>query len=257
MQTRVVAIASLLGWAMAPQAGAQDTLFFPATDRIAIRALKSIPTVDVAPGVHVHTIVGATGSVSLGEVDSSGVAPLHHHTREQTDVALSGAFDVTIGNRVESLGPGVGVIIPADVPHSIANNRRGVATMIEFHTVPRPDLVPPRPAMTFPVAPSPAATPAHALAVRMDAVSGATLTGATCTMKWRRLAGAVDVHPEPTATELFVYVVRGSVSLRGSPGASPLGPGTVIIIPGSARDVRLTPASAEGASLIEFRVVPR
>jgi mannose-6-phosphate isomerase-like protein (cupin superfamily) len=197
-----------------------------------------------------------TGSVSLGEVDSGGVAPLHHHTREQTDIALTGVFDVTIGDRIESLGPGVGVVIPADVPHSIANHRRGVATMLEFHTVRRPDLVPPRPTMTFPVAPAPAPTPTRALAVPMDVGDGATLTGETCTMRWRRVTRSVDVHPDPTMTELFVYVARGAVRLVGEAGGETLGAGTLIIVPARVRHVQIAPMGAD-AGLIEFRVVPR
>jgi quercetin dioxygenase-like cupin family protein len=73
---------------------------------------------------------------------------VHHHTREQADFGISGTFDVTLGSHVESVGAGAGFIIPADVMHSIANRQGGVAIIIEFHTVRRPDLVPPRPAMT-------------------------------------------------------------------------------------------------------------
>ena len=256
MDTRMVAITSLLVAALARPVSAQDTLFFPATDRIAIRNLYAIPTIDVAPRVHVHTIVGATGSVSLGELDSGGVAPLHHHTREQADVALNGALDVTIGDKVEQLGPSVGMIIPPDVPHSIANLHAGVRTAIEFHTVRRPDLVPPRPAMTFAVAPAPADPPSRALATPMNAGDGAVITGQTCTMRWRRLASSVDVHPEVTGTELFVFVAGGSVSLALPGGAKSLDAGTLIIIPAAVRRVRLSPSSGE-ASLIEFQVLGR
>lgn len=257
METRLLVITSLALGVLARPSNAQDTLFFPATDRIAIRVLKAIPTIDVAPHVHVHTIVGATGSVSLGEFDSAGVAPLHHHTREQTDVGLSGVFDVTIGDRVEMLGNGAGMIIPADVPHSIANLHRGVATVLEFHTVRRPDLVPPRPAMTFPSAPSAATTPPRPLVARIDAGDGSTLTGETCTMRWRLIGRGVDVHPEPTTTELFVYVARGAVSLAGTPGAAHLAAGTIIIVPAAMRHVMVSSDSPDAASLIEFRVVPR
>ena len=257
MQTRILAITSLVVGvgANARPLTAQDTLFFPAPDRLTVRALKSVPTVDVAPGVHVHTVVGVTGSVSLGEFDSAGAAPLHHHTREQTDVGLTGAFDVTVGDRVERLEPWSGMIIPADVPHLIANNRSGVAAVLEFHTVRRPDLVPPRPRMTFPSTPAPAATPSRPLIARMDAGDGVTFTGETCTMRFRRLTAAVDVHPDATPTELFVYVARGAVRLEGTEGGTVLGAGTLIIVPARERRVQIAPSGAD-ASLVEFRVTP-
>src|SRR4029079_3764661 len=111
--------------AAANSSSAQDTIFFPAADRIAVRNLPSIPSIELVPGVHVHTVVGATGSVSFGEFDSAGVAPLHHHTREQEDVGCAGQLDMTIGANVESLGPGSGVIVPPNVRHSIANLHKG------------------------------------------------------------------------------------------------------------------------------------
>ena len=56
-------------------AAAQDTIFVPPPGRIAIRDLRRVPAIDLVPGVHVHTVIGATGSVSLGEFDSAGTAP--------------------------------------------------------------------------------------------------------------------------------------------------------------------------------------
>src|SRR5215467_3589597 len=134
MHIKQVAVACLITVAARSSLAAQDTIFFPRPDRIAIRYLPSVPIIDVVPHAHVHTVVGATGSISFGEFDRAGVAPLHHHTREQVDVGLSGRFDMTIGENVEPLTPGTGVIVPADVNHAIANNRPGVATAVEFHT---------------------------------------------------------------------------------------------------------------------------
>jgi mannose-6-phosphate isomerase-like protein (cupin superfamily) len=122
--------------------------------------MTQVSPVDVAPGVHVRTVVGTTGSFSIGDFDAGSAAVLHHHTREQADVGIAGVFDMTIGTHEEALGPGAGVIVPADVAHSIANKRGGVMTVIEFHTVRRPDLVPPRPPMTFPSSAEPVPVPA-------------------------------------------------------------------------------------------------
>jgi mannose-6-phosphate isomerase-like protein (cupin superfamily) len=257
MTSRVITAICLSAVAALNSASAQDTVYFPPADRIAIRHLPSIPSIELVPGVHVHTIVGATGSVSFGEFDSGAVAPLHHHTREQTDVALSGRSDMTIGTNVEFLEPGSGVIVPANVRHSIANPRAGVRTVLEFHTVRRPDLVPPRPAVTFPMAAEPVPLPADRRLVRpMDAADGSTLTGETCTMRWRRVTGSVDVRPAATATELFIYVARGAVRLDAGRLTPTLGTGILIIVPATTRHVQLSSAGAEDASVIEFSVRP-
>jgi len=255
--TRVVVL--VVGVAAPNLSNAQDTIFFPPTDRIAIRHMPSIPAIELAPRVHVHTVVGSTGSVSFGEFDSAGIAPLHHHTREQADVGLSGQLDMTVGSNVEPLPPGFGIIVPANVRHSIGNTHSGVRTVIEFHTVRRPDLVPPRPTLTFPAAAEPVSLDANRrLVARIDAGDGSTLTGETCTMRSRRIAtSVVDVHPDATPTELFIYVARGTVRLAASGSTSTLRPGMLVIVPAAIRNVRLSSADADGASVIEFSVRAR
>jgi quercetin dioxygenase-like cupin family protein len=254
--TRVVVV--VVGVAAPNVSNAQDTIYFPPTDRIAIRHMPSIPSIELAPRVHVHTVVGATGSVSFGEFDSAGIAPLHHHTREQADVGLSGQLDMTVGANLEPLPPGFGIIVPANVRHSIGNTHSGVRTVIEFHTVRRPDLVPPRPALTFPAAAEPVSLEANRrLVEQIDAGDGSALTGETCTMRSRRVTAPVDVHPDATPTELFVYVVRGTVRLAASGSTSTLRPGMLVIVPAAIRNVRFSSADADGASVIEFSVRAR
>src|SRR5437588_462785 len=114
--------------------------------------MHAVPAIDLTSGLHVHTVVGNTASVSVAEMDGGATVAPHHHTREQVDVGLTGTIEATIANHVESLSPGTAVVIPADVTHGFVNRGPGRATAIEFHTVPRPDLVPPRPTTDFPAA---------------------------------------------------------------------------------------------------------
>jgi mannose-6-phosphate isomerase-like protein (cupin superfamily) len=235
-------------------ATAQDTIFVPPPDRIAIRDLKLVPAVELVPGVRVHTVIGATGSVSLGEFDSAGTTPLHHHTREQADFGLTGALDVTMGTRVEILGAGMGVIVPPEVAHSIASRHNGVTTALEFHTVRRPDLVPPRPTMTFPSAPEAATLPpGRTLMARIDSGDEQTLVGQTCTMRWRRVVAPSDLHPQETAAELFVYVVRGDASIAASGRTFHAAAGTLAIVPATLRHVELRPTKGDVA-IVEFTI---
>src|SRR5215831_15638014 len=239
--------------------GAQDPLYFPPTDRVSVRVMSELSPIDVAPGVHVRTVVGPTSSVSIGEFEPGSAAVLHHHTREQADVGLTGTFDMTIGTHVEKLGPDTGVIVPANVEHSIANKGTSVMTVIEFHTVPRPDLVPPRPAMTFPSSPEPVPIPDSPLIVRFDfprSETAQSITGKTCAMTWHRLGrGATPAEVQATETELLVYVLRGTLQLDAGSSPQRVSAGSVVVIP-AHQSARLQ-ATDTDVTLVDFRVERR
>ena len=233
---------------------AQDSIYFVPADRVAVRVMREVPPIDLAPGVHVRTVVGQTGSFSVGEFDPGSAAVLHHHTREQADVGISGVFDVTIGNHVEALGPGAGMIIPADVAHSIANVRGGTMTVIEFHTVRRPDLVPPRPTLTFPTSPEAVALPGERRIVEQVDRPGITLRSETCTLAWRQIAkgNSFTSIPDPrTRGEQFLYLVRGEGELSVPGTRQRVSAGALIVIPAS--EPRWTiKAGATDVALVEF-----
>ncbi len=226
-----------------------------------VLAIISSGPAPASGGDTTQTLPGTTGSFSLADFDSGGTAVLHHHTREQADVGITGALDITIGTRVELLGPGSGVIVPSNVSHSIANTRGSVMTVIEFHTVPRPDMVPPRPAMTFPSSPVPVAVPSgRELVTQLDGSGGRshispTISGETCTLRWRRVlrgAPAVDVHPDSTGAELFLYIVRGDVELSSSASTRRVSAGNLIVIPAGERHVRLRSVGNGDVGIAEF-----
>ncbi len=233
----------------------QATPHFVPPNEVAVRVMAEVAPVDVAPGVHVRTVVGAIGSFSIGDFEAGSAAVLHHHTREQADVGIAGVFDMTIGTHEEALGPGAGVIVPADVAHSIANKRGGVMTVIEFHTVRRPDLVPPRPTMTFPSSAEPVPVPAgRRLVVPLDRPNAAlwTIRGETCTLAWRRGVRGSTLDLDAGDTELFVYVVRGAGEV-GMTGRTPrVEPGTLIVVPARGR-TSLRASGADDLALVEFR----
>jgi quercetin dioxygenase-like cupin family protein len=259
---RILAVLACLASSDPAVAQAQDDVHFLPGDRVAVRDMRTVPSIDLAPGVRVRTVVGATGSFSLADSDSGSGSVLHHHTREQADVGIAGVFEMTLGNHVERLGPGAGVIVPPNVAHSLANKGTGVMTVIEFHTVRRPDLVPPRPALTFPVSPEAVALPdEQKLIAQLDEPGGGssgtprTIRGQTCDLAWRRLpagAAATDIHAARTRVELFVYVVSGAVDLIVSGSTQRVAAGSVILIPGEQQHVRVQAASGTDAALVEF-----
>jgi mannose-6-phosphate isomerase-like protein (cupin superfamily) len=138
-------------------------------------------------------------------------------------------------------------------------------TVIEFHTVRRPDVVPPRPTMTFPSSAVPASVPeGRALVKQIDGPGGPTnaspMIGETCIMRWRRLtrgAPAVDVHPDSTGAELFAYIVRGDVELTSGSSTRRIAAGNLIVIPAATRHVRLRSVGEGDVGLVEFSLARR
>ena len=184
-----------------------------------------------------------------------GATAFHHHTREQADVQLAGTAEIKVGDRAEPFPSGSGIVAPADVAHSFTNRGSGTITLLEFHAVPRPDLVPPRPKVTFPAAEEAVSVPAgQQLVTRVDVADGKTPDGRTSYVRWRPVTESIDVHPAATPTELFVYVAKGNVQLRAEGRTIALAAGTLLIIPGPLAHARIDPVGGTQAALVEFRV---
>jgi quercetin dioxygenase-like cupin family protein len=233
----------------------QGDIYFLPADKVVVRRMSDVPPVELASGVHVRTVVGTTGSFSLGEFEPGSAAVLHHHAREQADIGVSGSFDVTLGDHVEALRPGSGFIVPANVPHSIANNGSDPATVIEFHTMRRPDLVPPRPAMTFPASQEPARLPdgRHLIAPMESSTSPElVIRGETCVLSLRRVAGgAPPIEIRAGRVERFAYVVRGAIQLRSADVRDRVAAGSLIVVPAGGT-ITIQPVGTDPVTLAEF-----
>jgi mannose-6-phosphate isomerase-like protein (cupin superfamily) len=65
---------------------------------------------------------GGAFSLAFATVEPGGGPPKHVHEREdETYVVLSGSVEVTIDDRVETLGAGDCVFLPPAIPHRIHN----------------------------------------------------------------------------------------------------------------------------------------
>jgi mannose-6-phosphate isomerase-like protein (cupin superfamily) len=245
---------------------AQDSPNFPPTDRVTVRQMRDVPGL---PGAFlIRTVVGATGSFSFFELEPGAGSALHHHEREQANVGIEGTMEVGLGAHTEPLPVGAGVISPANVRHAIRNTSSGRLITLEFHTIKRPDLAPPRPrpATPYPASPEPVAIPDdRKLVVQLDGPElqpgvAKVIRGETCTLGWRRLApgaAATDLAPVRDGVELFVYVVAGDADLVAKGVAQRVSAGTMILIPGSEEHVTLKAAGSAGVSLVEFRPARR
>lgn len=242
---------------------AQDAVHFPPTDAIVIRVMRDVPAAVLSKGFLGRTVVGATGSFSFAEFEDGAGAPLHHHEREQVNVGIEGQMEMGLGTHTEPLPIGAAVITPSNVRHAIRNRSGARLVSLEFHTIRRPDLVPPRPRPTvpYPVSPEPVAiADDRMLAVQLaapDQPAGVAkmIRGETCTVAWRRLAAGVaaDLAPARSSAELFVYVASGEADLTATGVAQRVAAGTLIIIPGHLQWVMLKQAGPADVALVEFR----
>jgi len=243
---------------------AQDSVHFPSTDAIVIRVMRDVPATLLSTGFLFRTVVGATGSFSFAEFEDGAGATLHHHTREQVNVGIEGVMEMALGTHTEPLPAGAAVITPANVRHSIRNRSGGKLLSLEFHTIRRPDLVPPRPrpAVPYPVSPEPVAVPdERKLVVQLSAPDLAAgvakvIQGETCSLAWRRLipgAAATDLAPTRNSVELFVYVASGEADLTATGVSQRVSAGTLVIIPGHQEHVTLKAAGVADVALVEFR----
>jgi len=243
---------------------AQDSVHFPPTDKIAILVMRDIPAVQLAAGFMGRTVVGATGSFSFAEFEDGAGAALHHHTREQANVGIEGVMEMALGTHTEALPAGSGVITPPNVRHAIRNRSGGRLTSIEFHTIRRPDLAPPRlrPAVPYPVSPEPVAIPDERQLVAQlaapDQAHGVAkvVQGETCTLAWRRLVAgfaATDLAPAKSVAELFVFVASGEADLMATGVSQRVRAGTLIIIPRQQEHVTMKASGPANVSLVEFR----
>lgn len=253
----------LAGVGLTSSLAAQPNSHFPPTDRIVIQVMRDVPAAPLAPGFLGRTVVGATGSFTFAEFENGAGAALHHHTREQANVGIDGIMEMGLGTHTEPLPMGAGVITPPNVRHAIRNTSGGRLVSIEFHTIRRPDLAPPRPRPAVPYARSetPVAIPdTSRLVVQLEAGQPAgearVIKGETCTLAWRRLApgaAATNLVATPSDVELFVYVVSGEAEVAGRDVAQRVGAGTLVLIPGGERNVTMKAAGAARVSLVEFR----
>lgn len=256
-------LALLAGVCLTALPAAQSNVHFPPTDRIVIQVMRDVPAAQLAPGFLGRTVVGATGSFTFAEFEPGTGAALHHHTREQANVGIEGLMEMGLGTHTEPLPAGSGVITPANVSHAIRNTSGGRLTSIEFHTIRRPDLAPPRPrpSVPYPRGETPVAVPdTSRLVVQLEAGQPAgearVIKGETCTLGWRRLApgaAATNLVATPSEVELFVYVVSGEADVAGREVARRVGPGTLLLIPGGERNVMMKAAGAAPVALVEFR----
>lgn len=235
---------------------------------VTVTDVPSLPWTDLQPGIQIKPVVGATGTFVYAELDAGARTPAHHHTQEQANFGLGGSNEISIGGRAYPLGRSGGTLTPAEAEHFIGNAGAGRAGLLEFQPFRRLDLLPPRPAPSFPSAPSAVSVPEDAV-VSLDfqyatagwestsrGVRRKALTGATCVMVvWDMIGSdntATDIGARATRAERFAYIAAGKVDATIGGAVRKLGPGTLLLIPRGLARVPVKVASREHAVIVGF-----
>ena len=101
---------------------------------------EDTPWQDTAPGVR-RQILGYGEDLMMVRVDfqSGAIGAMHHHPHRQVTYVAEGTFEITVGDRQETLGPGDCFFARGDVPHGVRAIDGG--TLVDVFTPARADFL--------------------------------------------------------------------------------------------------------------------
>ena len=80
--------------------------------------LSEIREREPVPGFRARFIHSDSMTVAYWEIESGASMPEHSHSHEQIVNLIEGELELTVGDEVRTLVPGLVAIVPPDVPHS-------------------------------------------------------------------------------------------------------------------------------------------
>ena len=97
--------------------------------------LKETLKKQFAPGVRLNLAWGDSLMLSLVELESGSVVPVHDHPHEQAGIVLEGEFDLTIGGETKRVRKGEMYIIPGGVEHGVVTGASKAVALDIFHPI--------------------------------------------------------------------------------------------------------------------------
>src|SRR3954463_6543053 len=74
--------------------------------------IASVPDRILAPGFRARLMHGASLTIMRVQIDAGSHLPRHQHPHEQATTILSGRLQLTVGETLYDMGPGMTVFIP-------------------------------------------------------------------------------------------------------------------------------------------------
>ncbi len=237
-------------------------------DTVVFHDLATLPWTELREGFRIKPIIGQSGTFAIVEFTPKvGTSP-HHHTHEQINFGLGGSLEIEIGGIRHHLQAFDGTIAPPDAEHLIVNDDIAKGTFVEFQPLRRLDLLPAYPSLVFPTAGEPAAvsgghritsdfdTSSNGWQVQAQNVRVKMLTGQTCRLAVWVLPGAiktsVSLAPRTRWREQFVYLLEGHVEFTVGSSSRNAGPGTLLLVGGTAGETRVRSVDEGRVVLVVF-----
>lgn len=231
--------------------------------------LGGMPELELNSNIRIKKVMGEIGTFALAKFRAGFKSAPHHHTYEQVNVGIAGAFTLPVAGIRHTVSAMRGVAIPPDVEHN--NDVPGDAgdpELIEFQSARRLDFPPERQQIVLPVGPTALPVPpgrqvafdfgssspgwqAISTGVRMHASTG----GATAISAWEFASTAQDVTTLRLllpGAEQFVYVVDGVVEATSEARRFPMKSGALLVNPSGGQSLRIERQGNQPALLLVF-----
>jgi quercetin dioxygenase-like cupin family protein len=231
--------------------------------------LGAIPELELNANIRIKKVMGEVGTFALGKFRAGFKSTPHHHTYEQINIGLTGAFALPVAGVRHTVSAMRGVAIPPDVEHN--NDVPGDAgdpALIEFQSARRLDFPPERQQIALPIGPTALSVPpgrqvafdfgssspgwqAIAKGVRMHARTG----GTTAISAWElasTVQDAITLRLLLPGAEQFVYVVDGVVEATSEARRFAMRSGALLVNPSGGQPLRLGRQGNQPALLLVF-----
>lgn len=233
--------------------------------------LAASPTVEIGANLRIKKIMGEVGTFMFGTFKAGWKNTPHHHTHEQINIGVTGAFNIVTPTTPHKVSRLQGLVIPPDVMHG--NDVTGETQdplLIEFQPVRRVDFPPEREKVAFKTADAPTPAPAdmdldfrpeasgwqpHASGARMNIKRGKGVAISAWQLP-SSLKEPVEIRPQVPGAELFVYVLEGAVDAVVGGERHDAAGGVLLVIAPNAAAPRLRPTSASVVLVLEAARLP-
>jgi quercetin dioxygenase-like cupin family protein len=79
--------------------------------------LNQLETLEVMQGAFLASVQTENLTVAYTDMKAGVEIPLHHHSEEAVDIILEGILEMQIGEKSDTLSPGMISIVPSNIMH--------------------------------------------------------------------------------------------------------------------------------------------
>ena len=230
--------------------------------------LTAQPLMDLNSNIRIKKVMGEIGTFALGEFSAGFKSNPHHHTYEQINIGLSGAFTLPVGGTAHTVAPLRGVVIPPDVEHNNDVPATANPVLIEFQSTRRVDFPPEREKVSLPVGPIALPVPAgrqvvfdfSAASTGWDTLANgvrlkASVGTVTAIAVWEIPSAAresFELRRQLPGAEQFAYLVAGAIEGGAGTERFAMTPGVLLVGSPGGPPLRATANGAERSVLLVF-----